>query len=369
MLEINAAARFVDYNTFGSNFTWKAGLRWEILEGLALRGTYSTAFRGPNVAEMFAGNADSFPLVSDPCSTVDEAGEARTLTAEQIANCAADGVPADHEDTQAQLRARLGGNPDAGAETANIMTAGVVYEGKDLLEGLSVTLDYYSIEIDNAITTLGADVILSSCYSQTTPDPDACAKIERNATSNTIINIIDTTTNAFGESVSGLDFAVKYGLGTGVGRWGFGIDGTYLLGYDATIPDATNANGRTINGKGVYDLGVWPELRMNAGISWSMDEWGAGLNARFIGGFEECQDNDCTVDDPVKRSVESNTTMDLYASYTFDNPLGTTAFTMGMNNVLDQAPAVIYNGFLGTSDASTYDFVGRYVYARLTQSF
>jgi len=69
-------------------------------------------------------------------------------------------------------------------------------------------------------------------------------------------------------------------------------------------------------------------------------------------------------------NFQSNTTMDLYSSYVFNvmDGMGDSALSIGVNNVLDTQPSVIYNGFLGTSDASAYDFVGRYVYLRLTQS-
>jgi len=32
--------------------------------GIAVRGTYSTAFRAPNVAELYSGNFDDFPFVN-----------------------------------------------------------------------------------------------------------------------------------------------------------------------------------------------------------------------------------------------------------------------------------------------------------------
>jgi iron complex outermembrane recepter protein len=40
-----------------------------------------------------------------------------------------------------------------------------------------------------------------------------------------------------------------------------------------------------------------------------------------------------------------------------------------MNNVLDQDPPLIYSGFAGDSDSTTYDYMGRFVYARLSQQF
>ncbi len=361
-LELSAAARFFDYSSFGSDFMWKVGLKWQVIEDLTLRGTYSTAFRAPSVSEMYLGTSDSFPLVGDPCSNVDEAGNPRELTAEQQANCAEDGVPATHEDSRAQLHAIVGGNDKLNPETATTLTAGLVYT-PSFLEGLSLTLDYYNVSIKNAITTMGADILLSSCYSQA--DSEYCDKIIRDNQTNLITDINDTLTNIGGTDTSGVDFNLGYRLATSVGRFGFGLHGTWLEKYNVTLPD-----GREIEGKGVYDLGVNPDIKANANLRWSLDEFGAGMNVRFVGAFEECENDDCTIEDAKRRDVESNTTVDLYTSYVFNimDGMGDSALSVGVNNILDTKPAVIYNGFLGTSDASAYDFVGRYVYLRLTQS-
>jgi outer membrane receptor protein involved in Fe transport len=48
---------------------------------------------------------------------------------------------------------------------------------------------------------------------------------------------------------------------------------------------------------------------------------------------------------------------------------GTTTFGVGINNVTNKLPTVIYAGFAGTSDSSTYDYMGRFVYMRLSQLF
>jgi outer membrane receptor protein involved in Fe transport len=48
---------------------------------------------------------------------------------------------------------------------------------------------------------------------------------------------------------------------------------------------------------------------------------------------------------------------------------GVTRLTVGVNNLTDQKPPLIYIGFAGDSDASTYDYMGRYFYARMSQSF
>ena len=104
---------------------------------------------------------------------------------------------------------------------------------------------------------------------------------------------------------------------------------------------------------------------------------GAGLSARYVGSFEECGDPDglsgagglCYVSTDYKRKVETYATFDAYVSYGFDSVAGKTSLTVGAQNLLDRDPAKVYNGFLASSDASTYDYMGRYMYARISQAF
>ena len=72
---------------------------------------------------------------------------------------------------------------------------------------------------------------------------------------------------------------------------------------------------------------------------------------------------------PPTLPLVANVTGDLYGGYTSKNKLGTTRFTVGVNNITDQRPPLIYVGFAGDSDASTYDYMGRYFYARMSQLF
>ncbi|HWN66833.1 MAG TPA: TonB-dependent receptor, partial [Haliangium sp.] len=392
-VELNAAIRAFDSDPFGADFTWKAGGLWRIGQGVAVRGTYSTAFRAPTIASLYSGQADDFAAVSDPCDTRprpragDRDGDGvpddqdmfpddpRTMN--QRRNCGELGVPDTHADDRAQLRSLIGGNPKLTPETANIVTAGVVYEPK-LAPGLSFTLDYFDVEIDDAIQSLGAPLILQSCYDADEDQRKYCDKIQRDPVTNQIDLIVDTLTNVGGNDTAGLDFNVSYRQNTQLGAFHFDVEGTWLRKFDSI-----EADGSVLVGKGVYDLGVYPAWRFNFGTLWGLHPWGAGMNLRYIGAFRECDDNNCklgtrpngdplqdpTMSAPLTRTVPDHVTSDVFASYTLETPAGTTRLTLGVNNVLDQPPAILYNGFLGTSDASTYDFMGRYFYARLVQQF
>jgi len=365
-VEFDGAVRGYDYSTFGSGATWKVSGIYKVPQGVSVRGTYSTAFRAPGISDLYSGQSDNYNNVSDPCDTTNGPVTNPIVRA----NCMADGLDPDtFTDPQTQLRSKVGGNPDVKPEKANVYTAGLVIEPEPV-KGLALTFDYFNIKITNAISSLGESVILNTCYAQT--NRENCDLITRNPNNNAITLIKNIETNVGGNETSGLDFAASYDHDFGSpGRFRFHLEGTYLLKYNLLTAQGT------IFGLGVYDLGVFPRWKSNFSTTWGKGGLGAGFNIRYIGGFKECEDDDCrrqlqadgTVAEPNQRTVDSNMTADLYASYSLKNALGTTTISGGVNNLLDQTPPFIDNGFYANSDASSYDFQGRYLYLRLQQTF
>jgi outer membrane receptor protein involved in Fe transport len=60
---------------------------------------------------------------------------------------------------------------------------------------------------------------------------------------------------------------------------------------------------------------------------------------------------------------------DVFASYSLSSMFGKTTLAVGVNNLFDKPPAVIYNGFTAATDPTAYDLLGRFFYGRLTQTF
>jgi outer membrane receptor protein involved in Fe transport len=382
-LELSAAVRGFNYNTFGSDFTWKTGVLWKMPEGVSIRGTYSTAFRAPSIADLYLGASDSFPSVTDPCSTdVDGDGASDgPLTGAVGEQCAEENVPTDFVDQRTQLREKWGGNPEVEPETATIATGGLVYEPPKL-SGLAVTLDYFWVHVENSIQRWGASTILASCYQF--QDPTACALIDRNPTTHLIDIIDDRQTNVGGDKTAGLDFQIRYDwTHKTAGRFRHNLEGTYLLKYNSYIPDPA-LGLRVIEGVGVYDVGVYPRIRANFSTLWGLKDFGAGLNVRYIHSYDECIDDDCDTyreqyspdelvaegyENGYSRTIDANITADVFASYELSSAAGNSTLTLGVNNVLDQDPPWVYNSFLNTSDEATYDFMGRYFYLRFSQAY
>ena len=362
-LEASVAGRVVDYSTFGSNFTYKLGARYTPVDDITFRATYSTAFRAPSINELYLGQSETAPVATDPCAALS------TASPQLRAQCVATGVPtAGSGDNGLQELARQGGNPKLQAETAHILTAGIVLQPRAVRD-LSITVDYYNVYLDNMVSTIGVPAILAGCYPGAggTPNQAYCNLITRAQSSGRILFITDTNQNIGTSRTYGIDFAVRYALPTTIGRFGFGLDGTWLGHYDR--------NG--ISGVGTYDLGALPIWKGNIGANWRFAGFSAAALLRYVGTFKECSTSDGSssgglcyaAPDLPSRQVGHNTVVDLNASYTLLSAVGRTVFMLGVNNVFDQAPQYVYSAALANSDPSIYDYVGRYIYTRLQHTF
>jgi outer membrane receptor protein involved in Fe transport len=378
-IEATGAVRVFNYSSFGSDYTYKFGGRWRPVRDLTLRGTYSTAFRAPSIGELYGGQADNFAGVSDPCASgVPLTGPLHDACAAQGANVVNNG------DDQTQLRSRIGGNPKLTPERAKIFTVGIVFE-PTMVRNFSMTLDYYHFDITNTVATVGENVILNSCYPSTPGVASRyCDLVQRDPATGKIRQIFNLNQNVGAFNTDGIDLSLRYALPTDYGRFGFVFDGTWLHKFDVTLAD-----GSVIKGRGVYDLGsgvnagVYPAFKANGGLTFGLAGLNVGVTERFIGSYWECG-GDSGLMGPGEnglcnssqnghasnaRKVDPYFQTDLYAAYGLNTGFGKTTLAVGLNNAFNKAPPVVYGAFTPTSDPTAYDFMGRFVWGRLTQTF
>ena len=136
-VEIQGAARVFNYSTFGTDWTYKLGGRWRPIRAVTVRGTYSTGFRAPDVADLYGGQGPSAESATDPCAAVPASN---TALASQC------GAAKNNGDTNVQINSTVGGNPHLQPEKAKIGTIGLVFEPQ-MVRGLSVTLDYWNVQV------------------------------------------------------------------------------------------------------------------------------------------------------------------------------------------------------------------------------
>ena len=93
-----------------------------------------------------------------------------------MALCIATGVPAGAIGTipppsSGQIQTTQGGNLNLAPETAKTFTAGVVLQPR-MIPGFAMTLDYYNIDVDDAITIPGIGDVINGCYGTGNPTQD-----------------------------------------------------------------------------------------------------------------------------------------------------------------------------------------------------
>ncbi|MCH8073594.1 MAG: TonB-dependent receptor [Proteobacteria bacterium] len=237
-LTFDAAIRFSNYSTVGSTVTWNAGGSWTPRsDGLRLRGSYSVAVRAPNIDELFSPAQGAFFRPVDPC----DVAEINALLAAndprgpiRQANCLAAGIPANFTDPlTARFVGETAGNPNLTEEEAETFSVGAIFQ-PEFLGGLTVTVDYWDIVIDDAIDSPSGQSIVDGCYdSLQFPDNQFCDLIRRQTdmTSpqfNGLDFIRQQQVNIGKLEAAGVDFSVRYEFELGASDVRLGIAGTKM---------------------------------------------------------------------------------------------------------------------------------------------
>lgn len=208
-LSLNLAARHSDYSSVGETFAWSANAEYQPISSIRFRSQYAEAVRAPNISEAFDGLGETFATISDPCAGVTRIGGTPAFgpdddaDASRIANvCLQDPLVAARVDrdgafipTQPEIQGigglvggAIAGGFDLKEEEATTFTVGVVWnpDYTTWLDPFAISVDYFDIEITDAIGTLGRQTSLNRCYGNgddniTSYDPDSafCTNVIR----------------------------------------------------------------------------------------------------------------------------------------------------------------------------------------------
>lgn len=375
LLSLDGAARLSDYSTGISSESWKVGGEYAPTNDIRFRASFQKAVRAPNVIELFQSQGlNLFDIDQDPC------GDAPTASLQQ---CVDTGVPsaiygsAGLNSPAGQYNFLQGGNPDLEPEEADTFTIGFVAT-PSFLPGLTLSVDYYDIEITNLVTVFGAENVLNGCYGVNGAplDTSQCAKINRNAGGSLWVNpegfVVDLNTNIGGLATSGFDINAAYAFDlSAVGAAGIG---GFALTYQGTIVDKLEedlGNGQINDYLGTYG-GVAgtpnPEYRHRARLNWQTPVEGLELNGtwRHIGAVDLFGSTATT---RVDYTLDAQNYFDLAGIWAVKD---WAAFRFGVNNVLDDDPplsASVGTTGNGNTFPQTYDAMGRYVFVGLTLDF
>lgn len=400
-LQFETGYRYADYSNVDGVDAWKVGGEYAPFEDLRFRVLYQNAVRAPNIFE------NSQPLtpdldnsVGDPCAGFAEAnGGSLPLDTYTRNLCVATGAPAGFFTETApgsgvwntgvsdviagQINILESGNEKLKEEASRTLTIGGIYQ-PSWLEGLVFQLDWYRVEIDDAITNYDADVILGNCYNQATnPTGDAnslmCAFVQRNPITGALIGnpnfgLLQPEQNIATLEVSGVDISVAYALDMGGwGRLDMSLLASKLIKHDDKPADLVPTNVC----KGIYGpICNAPNnsIGFQQRTTWYFSDFYVGYRWRYIRGTD--------FEDPsqaVKEfaSIEDVHYLDVTLGWepTRFQYLEGFRFQLGIDNLADKSPPLV-GAQAGPTDQNSgntfpgnYDAIGRTLRLSISKSF
>lgn len=353
-LTFDAAVRYAEYSTIGNATSWKTGLDWTVTDELRMRSTYSVALRAPNIGELYRPLNQTFFTVTDPCDSRYKQSGTR------VTNCAALGIPDQFTSvaTGSSIEGRSGGNRNLKAEESDSYTVGFVYQ-PEWVEDVTLTLDYWSIEIDDAIDNVTAQNVVNKCVDADTGINNVfCAQIVRDPTSKELKLITSSTLNVAAQTAEGVDFELGYDFDALGGRFKTAIIGTYL---DSRKTFSFQTNPSDFEQRaGTEGEATWQE---NYSIAYRVDAWNASWKTRHLSAVSLYTSKSLAINpDPADiMGYGSYFVSDISLGYQFDNGIH---WTVGIDNLFDRDLPGVTTG-TGTGSAS-YDNIGQLFYTTLS---
>ena len=255
-LDFNTAGRITSYSTSGLVETWKLGLTSQINDDIRLRSTWSFDIRAPDLQELFA---TGFSV-------------AATFADFRNNNVAVNGYTLQ------------GGNPALKPEQSTTISGGVVLT-PHWVDGLSLSADYYSININKAIATVSTSVILAQCAAGV---QTYCSQITFGGPApgggNGVASISQIATvpiNANNQSVSGIDFQGDYQTEFLTGALDLHLVGNYMDQQTQTAQGITTDYAGAI-GSDSSPRGI-PKFRTTVSATYIQGPWQGTVQGRLIG--------------------------------------------------------------------------------------
>ena len=399
-LTIEGGYRFSEYSTSGNTSTYKFAGEFAPTSDIRFRASYQRAIRAPNVNELFTPEQVTQTSVVnvDPCAPVGNA--AHTGATATLAQCMNTGVTAlqygDGRDPAIggtdripqcpanQCGIALGGNTALRPEQSDTYSVGAVVTPQ-FIPGLSLSADYFSIKINNVITTIPVSITFNSCLTA----GQNCNMVVRRPDSGGLFAsttlasggyIVGTNVNSGFLKTTGIDFAASYRFG--LER--FGLNNAGGLAFDYTGTYTRSFVDQPVLGGGTYDCaGLYgatcafqPSYRHKLRITYN-SPWNVGISGawRFIGPMSLDQNSNQPLlagnIDTYNGHVGAISYFDLSATYKVKKGL---VFRAGANNIFDRDPPILTAAVTGNSgnpntNPAAYEVLGRQIFVGLTADF
>lgn len=329
-VELDLAARFDDYDDAsdtGSATTGKASLQYRPLDNLLLRASFGTTFRAPDLQRLFGSTTRAFTTVVDSPRCVAAGGDPNAPGGLDPNNSS------DPCDAVQSVRILVGSNIALEEEEGESINIGAVWEP---LDGLSLTLDYYDVQLENIIAAATGQFILDQCAGLSTGQPDQsfCNLVTRDAAGTLQGGQISAQAlNLSEQQIQGVDATVRY-------DWDSGDYGLFAFQWETTWVDSLTT--RFAEGQPEVEnlaLASLPEFRHNVTVNWNYEDFGATLRTSYVDEVPGVN----AFSDPATGRVPDSQFIDDYVTVNgqFRYHAGEYGdFQVGINNLFDEEPPV-----------------------------
>ena len=354
------AFRSADYEISGTSNTSRVSLSYVMNDVAKFRVGFNSAERAPSVANLFIPSSQGLWEGTDNC-----AGSTPVYTQAQ---CALTGMTAAQYGNvtlspASQYYNRGGGNENLVPEEADTVTVGAVLTFEN---GITASVDYWSIEIDKAISGVDAETIIEVCATLNI----LCSAIKRNAAGSLWLagGYVESKSQNVAEKVwEGVDVVASGDFDLGKGTLSVNTTVTHLLTKETTLLPGVESS--------VTDcVGLWnnncfpsPETRSNTKVGFSNGgDWSVQGTLRTMSGL----DTDYAADTIAQAEIEDMYYLiDMNAAYDITDNIGV---SLSINNLLDETPPIVgdvlSNGY-GNTMGGFYDNLGMYWNLRVDMVF
>lgn len=342
-LDLSLSARREEASDYGAETTPKIGLTWDVLDGLAFRGSWGRSFKGPNFQQLLGGAGVSYLTASAAQDPLADNGSTGVL-------------------------AVAGANADLGPERAESWTAGLEF-APSWLSGFRASATYFDIDFaDRVSTPTSALTILrnpagyeSMIIRDPTPEQiafyTAISPPTGTLPAEGVEVIIDQRfVNLSSQRIRGVDASVDYALQTDLGAFTFSAAGSLLLQHDSMLtPGATPIDQLDI-------LNGPIDWRARASVFWRGGDWTSGLSVNFADNYTD------NVSTP-NRKIDSYRTWDFHLARDWRDEGSNrgAVLSLSIQNIFDEDPPFVNNVTGYGYDPSNHSPLGRVVSLQLRQ--
>jgi outer membrane receptor protein involved in Fe transport len=337
ILEASLSARIENYSDFGTTTNPKIGLNWRVLDGLSLRGAYSTSFRAPQLYQTNSPSGAQF--IEDPPSLDPYATGSGTW-----------------------LLYLGGGNSELEPETSTNWTAGIDIAPSSLPD-LSLSLTYYSIAFENRIGN--SPFPFYEAYTNPERFPGIFYRNPSQAQVDNYLSQIDIfydpapgpgeveaifddrLRNIARMDISGIDFHASYLWRTELGEFSLGGSASWIFEFDQFVDGATQSVNRLNVVAGPVDF------RSRITGNWSQGPWRAAAAWNFIDGYSNTTST-------LRPNIDAWSTIDMRLAYRFGESDDGAEIAFSVLNVFDEDPPFVDSPSATGFDSANASPLGRF---------